>query len=247
MKIISIVNQKGGVGKTTLAFNLAHLLKDRGYRILAVDLDPQANLTLSVLGEIPEEASSYEMLLNGKISIKKSKSYDIIPSSLSLATVEPKLLSAIAKEYRLLKALQKIDENYDVIIIDTPPNLGILTLNALIASDGILIPVETRFYGLVGLKHLMDVLQEIKEYLDRKIEIIGIVPTMYEKNVSLHKEALEELKNLPFKVFPPIYKRTAFQYASATGQPVYKESIDKETFENLKTIAKEVEIWLRKD
>ena len=246
MKVISIVNQKGGVGKTTLSFNLSHLLGDAGIRILTIDLDPQSNLTLSVLGEIPDKGTSYDMLMEGSLPLRKVDSFDFIPASLELFMAEPRLHSAIAKEFRLSKALEKLSDEYDVVLVDTPPNLGILTINALTASNGIIIPVEMGLYSLAGLKHLMEVLDEIKEYLHREIEIVGVVPTMYDRRVALHQEVLEELERMSFKVFPPVFRRSAFQYSNASRQPVHKENIDKETLGNLKTLAEEVVKWAGK-
>lgn len=199
MKILSVVNQKGGVGKTTLVFNLAHLLCDEGFKVLAVDLDPQANLTLSTIGEVPEEdLTSYHLLLNGELPIRETESFDLIPSSLILANAELELVSSLGRELRLLKALSKLGDRYDLSIIDTPPNLGILTINALMASDGVLIPTETKPYGLAGLKHLIKVFPELKEFADKDLSILGIVPTLFERTVILQKEALEELRHLPY-------------------------------------------------
>jgi chromosome partitioning protein len=246
MKTIAIVNQKGGVGKTTITSTLLHLLSNNNLKVLGIDLDPQANLSLTLLKKIPndEEITSYHLLTAGRFEPAKLENFDLIPSSLLLANAEPELLSAPAREYRLSKALKKIEGMYDVVVIDTPPNLGTLTLNALMASDGILIPVETRFYGLAGLKHLFEILDELKEFANKNVDIIGIIPTFFEKGVSIQKEVLEELKSLNYKVLPPIPKRSAFQYASVSGKSVFDEGLDKETQEVLKTLSDEVIKWL---
>jgi len=245
MKTLSIINQKGGVGKTTITFNLGHLLSESGIKVLLIDMDPQSNLTLSILENIPESESTYELLLNGEIPIRKLQKFDFIPASLNLFTAEPKLHSAIAKEFRLQKAIEKIERQYDIILIDTPPNLGVLTINSLIASDGILIPVEMSIYSLIGIKHLFEILSEIKDLLSKEIEIVGIIPTMYDKRIMLHQEILEELKSMPYKVFNPIYRRSAFQYGAVSKNPVHKENLDEETIKNLEYLKEEVIKWLK--
>ncbi len=246
MKVLSVVNQKGGVGKTTITFNLAHFLVEAGVKTLVIDMDPQSNLTLSVLGEIPEKDTSYEMLIDGSLPIREGELFDFVPASLTLFTAEPRLHSAIAKEFRLSRALTKFENKYDIVLVDTPPNLGILTINALTASNGIIVPVEMGLYSLAGLKHLIEILDELKEYLQKEIEIVGIVPTMYDKRITLHEEIIEELRKMSFKIFPPVYRRSAFQYSNASRQPVYRENLDIETLENLKVLVKEVLIWLEK-
>jgi chromosome partitioning protein len=247
MKILAVVNQKGGVGKTTLVSILLHLLSQKEIKILGIDLDPQANLTLTFIKRIPEDEyiTSYHLLIKGIFDPIELEGFDFIPSSLLLANAEPELLSAPAREYRLSRALSKIQKPYEIVIIDTPPSLGVLTLNALMASHSILIPTETKFYGLAGLKHLFKILEELKEYAQKTVEILGIIPTFYEKNVSLHKEVIEELKGLPYKIFPPIPKRSAFQYASASGKNPIKEGLDPETQETLNIITQEVINWLK--
>lgn len=247
-KVLAVVNQKGGVGKTSLTLNLCHYLKDKNINILVIDLDPQASLTMSLIGkEIGEnEKSIIEFLLNEDITtIKTDKGFDLIPSCLALATIEPKLISAMGREFKLKKSLSNINDKYDLVLIDTPPNLGILTINALIASDGVIIPVETKYYGLIGLKHLFTIFKEIENYLDKKITIVGIVPNMYEKQISIQKEVLTEISKLQHKVFPAIPKRSAFQYSAISGLSVNQEGIDTNTNNTLEEIAKEVMKWLK--
>jgi chromosome partitioning protein len=242
MKILSVANQKGGVGKTTLVSLLIYLLSDR-LKLLAVDMDPQAHLTLSLLNDIPEENTSYHLLMKGIFQPVKVQNFELIPAFIGLANAEVELASAPAREYRLRKAISKINPKYDLVIIDTPPSLSFLTLNALMASDGVLIPTETRYYGLASLKHLFRVLNELTELTEKKIEILGIVPTFYEKIVILHQDALEELRRLPYRVFKPIPKRSIFQYASIKGVNLLSK-LDTETKETLEEIKKEVLKWL---
>jgi len=223
MKTLAVVNHKGGVGKTTLTIALLHLLAERGLKVLAVDLDPQANLTLCLTQNISEDIpQSYHLLIKGSSHPISLGNIDLIPSSLLLSQAEFELVS---------------------ILVDTPPNLGILTINALIASDGVLIPVETQFFSLSGLKHIFRVMHELEEYIGIKIQIVGLAPTFYQKQVVLHHKVLEELQKLPYKVLPPIPKRVGFQYASINRGNL--KQLDQETLKILSTYAEEVIKWLR--
>jgi len=240
MKVLTITNHKGGVGKTTLVGVLLHNLCSH-IKVLGIDLDPQAHLTL-LFSESPFDENlitSYEFLIKKVFNPIKLKNFDLIPSNLKLATAELELINMHAREYRLKKALESIPQNYDLVLIDTPPSLSVLTLNAIFASDGILIPVETKLFGLAGLSYLLKVLDELKEYAE--INILGIVPTFYEKQITLHKEVLEKLETLPYRVFSPIPKRSAFQYFVETKEL----NLDKETKTAIDEIVKEVLKWVK--
>jgi chromosome partitioning protein len=243
MKTLAVVNHKGGVGKTTLTVVLLHLLAEQGLKVLAVDLDPQANLTLCLTQNISEDIpQSYHLLIKGSSQPISLGNIDLIPSSLLLSQAEFELVSMHARELRLKRALSTFN-SYDLILVDTPPNLGILTINALIASDGVLIPVETQFFSLSGLKHIFRVLQELEEYTGIKTQVVALAPTFYEKHVALHNKVLEELQKLPYKVLPPIPKRAGFQYASINRGDL--KQLDQETLKILSTYAEEVIKWLR--
>jgi len=243
MKTLAVVNHKGGVGKTTLTIALLHLLAEQGVKILAVDLDPQANLTLCLTQNISEDIpQSYHLLIKGTSQSISLGNIDLIPSSLLLSQAEFELVSMHARELRLKRALSTFN-TYDLILVDTPPNLGILTINALIASNGVLIPVETQFFSLSGLKHIFRVMHELEEYIGIKIQVVGLAPTFYEKQTVLHNKVLEELQKLPYKVLPPIPKRVGFQYASINRGNL--KQLDQETLKILSTYAEEVIKWLR--
>jgi chromosome partitioning protein len=243
MKTLAVVNHKGGVGKTTLTTALLHLLAEQGLKILAIDLDPQANLTLCLTQNISEDIpQSYHLLIKGSSQPISIGNMDLIPSSLLLSQAEFELVSMHARELRLKRALSTFN-GYDLILIDSPPNLGILTINALIASDGVLIPVETQFFSLSGLKHIFMVMQELEEYTGIKTRVVGLAPTFYEKQIVLHNKVLEELQKLPYKVLPPIPKRVGFQYASINRGDL--KQLDQETLKILSTYAEEVIRWLR--
>lgn len=247
MKVLSVINHKGGVGKTTLVIILSRLLGEET-RLLVVDLDPQGALTVSFLGrELEDDEQSIENLLLGeKVSpVRIGEKFDLIPSRLSLATIEPKLIGAIGREYKLQRGLRQFfDKGYDLVLIDCPPDLGIFTINAIVASDGILIPVETRFYGIRGLRQLFRVIDEVREYLGKEIDVLGIVPNFFEKNVNLHKEVLQALQKLPYRVFPPIPKRISLSLLSLSGKV---ETFDDKTEKSVKVIVEEVKKWLRKE
>ncbi|MFZ8861903.1 MAG: ParA family protein, partial [Thermocrinis sp.] len=180
MKTLAVVNHKGGVGKTTLTVVLLHLLAEQGLKVLAVDLDPQANLTLCLTQNISEDIpQSYHLLIKGSSQPISLGNIDLIPSSLLLSQAEFELVSMHARELRLKRALSTFN-SYDLILVDTPPNLGILTINALIASDGVLLPVETQFFSLSGLKHIFRVMQELEEYTGIKTQVVALAPTFYE-------------------------------------------------------------------
>jgi chromosome partitioning protein len=243
MKTLAVVNHKGGVGKTTLTVVLLYLLAERGLKVLAVDLDPQANLTLCLTQNISEDVpQSYHLLIKGFSQPISLGNIDLIPSSLLLSQAEFELVSMHAREFRLKRALSNF-AHYDLILIDSPPNLGILTINALISSDGVLIPVETQFFSLSGLKHIFRVMQELEEYTGIKTQVVGLAPTFYEKQIVLHNKVLEELQKLPYKVLPPIPKRVGFQYASINRGDL--KPLDQETLKILSTYAEEVIRWLR--
>jgi chromosome partitioning protein len=239
MKILAVVNHKGGVGKTTLTVVLLHLLAEQSLKVLAVDLDPQANLTLCLTQNISEDIpQSYHLLIKGSSQPISLGNIDLIPSSLLLSQAEFELVSMHARELRLKRALSTFN-SYDLILVDTPPNLGILTINALIASDG----VETQFFSLSGLKHIFRVMQELEEYTGIKTQVVALAPTFHEKQVALHNKVLEELQKLPYKVLPPIPKRAGFQYASINRGDL--KQLDQETLKILSTYAEEVVRWLR--
>ena len=243
--MLVITNQKGGVGKTTLTLALLHFLPKRGLKVLGVDLDPQANLTLGVLGSFIEEDgyNSYHLLKKLECIPRNLREFDFIPSSIELAKAEAELISAPAREFRLSKALQKVKDEYDVVLVDTPPSLGVITLNALFSANGVVVPVELSLYGLAGLGHLFKVLEEVEEFVDRKIPVLGLVPNLYERNSVLHNEVLKELEKLPYKVFPPIPKRSLFRRVVSYGEEFNK--VDKATAESLEKLIEEVVRWVK--
>ncbi len=199
-KIISITNQKGGVGKTTTCVNLAAYLADYGKKVLLIDMDPQGNASQSVGVEPPKDKNTiYEVLLNEcKISSacydSVQKNLSVVPSTVDLSGVEVDLVYLDNREKVLKEALEEIKNDYDYILIDCPPSLGLLTVNALTASDSILVPIQCEFFPLVGLGQLMNTVRLIKKHLNTNIEIEGVVLTMKENRSNLVNQVAEDIR-----------------------------------------------------
>ncbi len=227
-KIISVVNQKGGVGKTTTAVNLAAAVGILSKKVLLVDCDPQGNTT-SGYGINKKEIgfSSYNLLTEGsgadKAIIKTQfKNVDIIPSSIDLAAAEVELINISHREAQLKLALAPIKENYDYIFIDCPPSLGLITINALSASDTFLVPIQCEFYALEGLSQLMASVRQIKRLYNQTIELEGVVLTMYDGRLNLTQQVVSEIKKFfAGKLFSTVIPRAVrLSEAPSYGMPV---------------------------
>ncbi len=212
--VIVVTNQKGGVGKTTTTVNLAGYLAKNGSRVLLIDLDPQGNATSGLgVDKNAVKGSLYDVLVREAllrdIRIHTNvKGLDVAPSSVVLAAAEVELASQIAREHRLKQAIEKIKHEYDYIIIDSPPSLGILTVNGLVSADSILIPVQTEFYALEGLSQLLHTVQRVRMNLNPKLNLLGVLLTMYNKNTLLSRQVEAEVKkHFPNKVFDTIIPR----------------------------------------
>ncbi len=215
-KIISVVNQKGGVGKTTTAVNLATYLAELGNFVLLVDLDPQANATSGVgIDHKNISAGLYEVLM-GPHEIHQvtlpvnSEKLKIVPANQNLAGVNIELVNQVEREHKLLNELLKVQDKYDYIIIDSPPSLGLLTINGLVASDYVLIPVQCEYYALEGLGQLLNTIDLVKQYLKPSLNVLGAVMTMYDERNKLAKEVFDELyKYFPNKIFRTVIPRNS--------------------------------------
>jgi chromosome partitioning protein len=224
-RVIAFANQKGGVAKTTTTLNLGVALKEQGYRVLAVDLDPQGNLTMSQ-GWNPDEVerSMFDVLVH-QLPIEeiiRPAEVDIALSSIDLAGAELALASMIGRERALERALRPIKERYDYILIDTPPSLGLLTINALVAADGVIVPVQCEYLSLRGLAQLQNTLAMIRDNLNPNVDIQGILPTMFDRRLLHAREAVEILKeNFGDLVYNTKIRKT-IRYAEA---PVKGQSV----------------------
>src|SRR5213082_527454 len=244
-RVIAFANQKGGVAKTTTALNLGVAFAEQGMKVLLVDLDPQGNLTMSQ-GLNPDaiERSMFDVLVH-RVPITEvihNAEVDLAVSSIDLAGAELSLSSMIGRERALEKALAPIKPEYDYILIDTPPSLGLLTINALVASDGVIVPVQCEYLSLRGLVQLENTLSMIRENLNPNVEIEGILPTMFDRRLLHSKEAIEILKeNFGDLVYKTMIRKT-IRYAEAPvkGQSVLSYDPSGEAAALYRDLAKEV-------
>ena len=227
-KIIAVANQKGGVGKTTTAVNLAAALGDKGKRVLLADTDPQGNTTSGVGVDRRQcKISVYEVLIGGakaKDALLKTefKNLSLLPSHMDLAAAEIELVNLENRETMLKNALAPIRGYYDYIFIDCPPSLGLITTNALTAADTILIPIQCEYYALEGLSQLMNTVRRVKRQYNDLLDIEGVLLTMYDGRLNLTQQVVEEVKKyFPRKVFKTVIPRTVrLSEAPGFGQPV---------------------------
>ena len=227
-KIIAVANQKGGVGKTTSAVNIAAALGTYGKRALLVDIDPQGNATSGVgFDKRTIEKSTYELLLNEAkadevILHTKYDNLDLMPAGIDLAAAEFEIMEAQDRLQRLKKALLPVKQNYDYIIIDCPPSLGIITTNALTACDSVLVPIQCEYYALEGLSQLMNSVRYVKRKLNEHIEIEGVLLTMYDGRLNLTQQVVGEVKQFfPKKVFGTVIPRgVRLSEAPSFGKPI---------------------------
>lgn len=243
-KTISIVNQKGGVGKTTTAVNLIAAIGAHNKRVLLVDTDPQGNSTSGFgIDKRSLKASVYDVLINdypAKSAIIKTKykNVDILPANMNLAGAELELVDITGRESKLKNALLPVYNDYDFIFLDCPPSLGLITLNALCASDTIMVPIQCEYYALEGLSQLMATVRQVKKLYNPMIELEGVILTMYDGRLNLTQQVVAEVKKFfPKKVFSSVIPRNVrLSEAPSFGEPVmYYDKASKGAFayENL--------------
>jgi chromosome partitioning protein len=243
-RTFAFANQKGGVAKTTSALSLGAALAEEGYRMLLVDLDPQGSLTFS-MGIDPErvEVSMHDVLL-GRLPLKKiilgADELDLAPSNIELAGAEIYLLTKTGREYELRTALEEVDMDYDVILVDCPPSLGILTINGLTAANEVIIPFQCETLSQRGVAQLIDTINDVRRFTNPKLKIRGILPTMFDPRTTHSRTVLEEVaQRYAIPVFePPVRKSIRFAEAPAQGRPLLKIAPDHPGVNAYRQIAK---------
>lgn len=213
-RVIAITNQKGGVGKTTTCVNLASALAESGRRVLLIDLDPQGNATMGCgINSREQEITSGDLILSdcsleeATLRVTNMK-FDLVPANSSLTAAEVRLMDLIGREQRLRKALEEARSDYQYILLDCPPALNLLTVNALTASDGVLIPIQCEYYALEGLASLLETVEQIQQMVNPDLQIEGLLRTMYDGRNNLANEVSEQLQtHFPDKVYRTIIPR----------------------------------------
>lgn len=226
-RVISIANQKGGVGKTTTSINISTILAKKGKKVLLIDADPQGNATSGIGIEKKTEKSIYDVIIEETkieevVLETQVKNLKICPSNINLAGAEVELVSMMSREYRLKERIEEEKENYDYIIIDCPPSLGLITLNAFTASDSVLIPVQCEYYALEGLEQLMNTVNLVKKHLNKELELEGAVLTMYDARTNLSNQVVKEVKNyFEDQVYKTVIPRNVrLSEAPSFGMPI---------------------------
>jgi len=247
--IISLANQKGGVGKTTTTINLGASIAELGKRVLLVDFDPQGALSVGLgINPMTVDLTVYNLLLDRDVepeqAILKTQIPDleIMPSNIDLSAAEIVLVSEVAREQALKRALNKVRNRYDYILIDCPPSLGLLTVNALTASDGVIIPLECEYFALRGMALLMDTVEKVRDRLNPDLRLEGIIPTMYDGRTLHGREVLERVRSAFGEfLYKTVIRRTIrFAEAPVAGESILSYAAESKGADDYRALAKEV-------
>lgn len=226
--IIAIANQKGGVGKTTTAVNLAAAFAQKGRRVLLLDLDPQGNSSISFLEQASIYTSAYDMMVDGERDFSNYvyqtsvEGLSIIPAKINLAKLESKLVGDFDAPFRLKDRLENLRRSYDAIFIDTPPTLGLITVNALVAATHVLIPIQSSYFALEGTDDLLETIEKVKARPNPNLRVLGVVVTLFDKRTTLAREVYEQIRN----VFgTQMFETVITKSVRLEEAPAYRESI----------------------
>jgi chromosome partitioning protein len=226
--IITVANQKGGVGKTTTTINLAAAVANKGFKTLLIDLDPQANSSMSYVDVRQVERSMFDVLVSEELGIREVivstpvENLSLAPSRIALAKLESKLIGEIDGHYRLKDKIAEVINEYDYVFIDTPPTLGMITVNALVASTHVLVPIQSSYFALEGTDDLLETIEKIKSRPNPNLQLLGVVITMHDKRTTLSKDIHDQIQ----QVFGDrLFRTTITKSIRLEESPAYKESI----------------------